>query len=69
MMTYQKPVTFSINVLLPELTLRYCCSVRQNNIQILMNELSISNYILIIFQYVSNALSIFTALRAVVEVT
>ncbi|XP_012348632.1 odorant receptor 4 isoform X2 [Apis florea] len=45
MMTYQKPVTFSINVLLPELTLRYCCS------------------------YVSNALSIFTALRAVVEVT
>lgn len=71
MMTYQKPVTFSINVLLPELTLRYCCSVRQNNIQIciLMNELSISNYILIIFQYVSNALSIFTTLRAVVEVT
>ncbi|XP_061940186.1 uncharacterized protein LOC108001260 [Apis cerana] len=30
MMAYQKPVTFSINILLPELTLRYCCSVRQN---------------------------------------
>lgn len=38
-----------------------------NKIFLIIN--SIPNYILLTFQYVSNALSIFTALRAVVEVT
>ncbi|XP_043800493.1 uncharacterized protein LOC122719039 [Apis laboriosa] len=42
-LAFQKPIPVSINVLLPELTIRYYCS------------------------YVSNALSIFAALRTVVD--
>lgn len=33
-LVYQKPVTFSISYIVPELSLRYYCSVRQISFQI-----------------------------------